>query len=104
MPKIDRLTVAEIEIDEEGGHFNPCFETTGMISFLLAGTILFASLVVGSSVSLLSIGSHSLTSAILHGFLTLGLWASGGFLAALVLSVVAILICQRLKGDQIGTD
>jgi hypothetical protein len=54
----------------------------GLLSFLAAGAVLFASLVAGSSASLMLAGANDLIAAILEGFLMLGLWALGGFLAA----------------------
>lgn len=59
----------------------------GVMSFLIAGAVLFASLVIGSSVSLLLAGSDAVISAILRGFLSLGLMALGGFVAAVVLAL-----------------
>lgn len=58
---------------------------SGLISFLAAGAVLFASLVVGSSASLIVAGSNDLIAAILQGFLLLGLWALGAFLIAIVI-------------------
>jgi hypothetical protein len=61
----------------------------GLVSFLAAGAVLFASLIVGSSASLVVAGGNDLIAAILEGFLELGLWAFGGFLAAVALASAA---------------
>lgn len=65
------------------------FVRSGLGSFLAAGTVLFASLVVGSAASLIVAGGNDLISAIHEGFLELGLWTLGGFLAAVVLALAA---------------
>jgi hypothetical protein len=59
----------------------------GLFSFLAAGAVLFASLVIGSSASLVLASGNDLIAAILEGFVELGLWAFGGFLAAVVVAV-----------------
>jgi len=72
----------------------------GLISFLAAGAVLFASLVVGSSVSLLFAGSNALLGAILVGFLSLGLWALGGFLTAFALAFAVSVALGRNRRDR----
>ena len=59
----------------------------GVTSFLLAGAVLFASLVIGSAVSLLVAGSDAVTAAIMRGFLSLGLSALGAFLVGALLAI-----------------
>jgi len=57
----------------------------GLVSFLAAGAVLSASLIIGSSASMVLAGANDLIGAILEGFLELGLWAFGALLAAAVL-------------------
>jgi hypothetical protein len=59
----------------------------GVTSFLLAGAVLFASLVIGSAVSMFVAGSDAVTAAIMRGFLSLGLSALGAFLVGVLLAV-----------------
>ncbi len=98
MTRTSSLTADNSDLDDEMDNIKGLLDAGGVISFLFAGTILFASLVIGSSVSLLSAGSYTMTSAILHGFLSLGLWAFGGFFAALVLAFAIAAIRRRRHG------
>jgi len=59
----------------------------GVTSFLFAGAVLFASLVIGSAVSLLVAGSDAMTAAIMRGFLSLGLSALGAFLVGALMAI-----------------
>ena len=59
----------------------------GVTSFLFAGAVLFASLVIGSAVSLLVAGSDAMTAAIMRGFLSLGLAALAAFLAGTLVAI-----------------
>jgi hypothetical protein len=59
----------------------------GLVSFLAAGAVLSAGLIVGSSASMIVAGGNDLIAAILEGVLKLGLWAFGGFIAAVVLAI-----------------
>ena len=59
----------------------------GVTSFLFAGAVLFASLVIGSAVSLLVAGSDAMTAAIMRGFLSLGLAALAAFLVGTLLAI-----------------
>ncbi len=59
----------------------------GATSFLLAGAVLFASLVIGSAVSMFVAGSDAVTAAIMRGFLSLGLSALGAFLVGALLAI-----------------
>lgn len=70
-------------------------DTGGVISFLLAGAVLFASLVVGSSASMVVAGSNDLIGAILEGFLSLGLWALAGFLLSAGVVAAATALQRR---------
>jgi len=65
------------------------FDWGGFVSFLTAGAVLFASLIIGSSVSLVLAGGNDLIAAILEGFLELGLWTFGGFFVAFTVAVAA---------------
>ena len=71
------------------------FDAGGVISFLAAGAVLFASLVLGSSVSLLFAGSNALIGSILSGFLSVGLWAFGGFAVAVSLAFAVTLALRQ---------
>jgi hypothetical protein len=95
MTQTSNLTWNDIDFGEETDHHNGLFDAGGVIPFLFAGTILFATVVVGSSVSLLSAGPYTMTSAILDGFQSIGLWAFGGFLATLVLALATTTIWHR---------
>jgi membrane protein implicated in regulation of membrane protease activity len=57
----------------------------GLVSFLAAGAVLSASLIIGSSASMVFAGANDLIGAILEGFLELGLWAFGALFAAATL-------------------
>lgn len=70
---------------------------SGVMPFLAAGAVLFASLVIGSSASLFLAGSNQLIGAILHGFLSLGLWAFGACLTAVVIGL-AVIAFRRRRG------
>jgi hypothetical protein len=59
----------------------------GVTSFLLAGAVLFASLVIGSAVSLLLAGSDAMIAAIMRGFLSLGLAALAAFVAGTLMAI-----------------
>jgi hypothetical protein len=59
----------------------------GVTSFLLAGAVLFASLVIGSAGSMFIAGSDAVTAAIMRGFLSLGLSALGAFLVGVLLAI-----------------
>lgn len=98
MTEISSLTANDIDFGGNTDSLLSLFDAGGVISFLFAGTILFASLVVGSSVSLLSAGAYTMTSAILNGFLSIGLWAFGGFLSALVVALITAAIRRSHAG------
>jgi hypothetical protein len=98
MTEISSLTANDIDFGDNTDSLLGLFDAGGVISFLFAGTILFASLVVGSSVSLLSAGAYTMTSAILNGFLSIGLWSFGGFVAALVVALVVAAIRRHHAG------
>jgi hypothetical protein len=49
------------------------FDCGGLVSFLAAGAVLSASLIIGSSVSMVFADANDLVGAILEGFLELGL-------------------------------
>jgi hypothetical protein len=85
MANTGSLTADEHGVVNGTGPFATISE--GVTSFLIAGTVLFASLVIGSSMSLLLAGSDAVISAILRGFLSLGLMALGGFVAGVVLAL-----------------
>jgi hypothetical protein len=76
----------------DGGHFVVLHD--GVTSFLVAGAVLFASLVLGSAIALFFAGSDATMAAILRGFLSLGFRALGGFLVA-VLVALAIAALRR---------
>jgi hypothetical protein len=59
----------------------------GATSFLLAGAVLFASLVLGSAVSLVLAGSDAMVAAIMRGFLSLGLSALAAFLVGTLAAI-----------------
>lgn len=61
----------------------------GVVSFLAAGAVLSAALIIGSSASMVLAGANDLIGPILEGFLELGLWALGILLAAVALAAVA---------------
>lgn len=67
--------------------------SNGLVAFLAAGAVLFASLVIGSSASLIVAGGNDLIAAILEGFLELGLWGLCGFLAAV--TIAGLLVGRR---------
>jgi hypothetical protein len=87
-----------LHVGENTGRFNQALAESGLVSFLVAGAVLFASLVVGSSASLVLAGSDSLMAAILRGFLSLGMWT----LAAFVAAIVGALILAAFRGHQAG--
>lgn len=102
------MTRSENSIAE---HFRPAaprrglkasLDAGGLKSFLTAGAVLFASLIVGSSASLLLSGSDALMGAILTGFLSLGLWVLGGFLTAFALAYAVSLALGGKKGGHAG--
>jgi hypothetical protein len=98
MTQISSLTATDITFADTTDSFLSLFDAGGVVLFLFAGTILFASLVVGSSISLLSAGAFTMTSAILNGFLSIGLWSFGVFLAALVVALIAAAIQRSQAG------
>lgn len=59
----------------------------GAVSFLIAGAVLFASLVIGSAVSLMLAGSDAMMAAIMRGFLSLGLSALAAFMAGTLAAI-----------------
>jgi hypothetical protein len=59
----------------------------GVTSFLLAGSVLFASLVLGSAGSMFVAGSDAMTAAIMRGFLSLGLAALAAFLVGTLMAI-----------------
>jgi hypothetical protein len=65
------------------------FHRGDVTAFLSAGAVLFASLVVGATASLIVGGANELVGAILEGFLKLGLWTFAGFIVAIVAALVA---------------
>lgn len=71
--------------DDAGGRF--AMLDDGATSFLVAGAVLFASLVIGSAVSLFLAGSDAMTAAIMRGFLSLGLTALAAFLVGTLAAI-----------------
>jgi len=69
------------------------FDYGGVVSFLAAGAVLSASLIISSSASMVFASANDLIGAILEGFLELGLWAFGALLAAVALAV-AVARCR----------
>jgi hypothetical protein len=88
----------DLDIGERSGDFNHPLDENGLVSFLAAGAVLFASLVVGSSVSLVLAGSDTLMAAILRGFLSLGMWTLGAFVAAIVFAIAAAVLRRKRPG------
>jgi hypothetical protein len=86
------------DIGAPSDDFNHTIDDSALVSFLAAGTVLFASLVVGSSASLLLAGSDTLMAAILRGFLSLGMWTLGGFFVAAIAAITVAMLRRRNAG------
>ena len=67
----------------------------GVISFITAGAILFASLVGGSLLSLSLSGPGALIEGIQSGFLSVGLWALAGFAVAYAVALAVKVLRKR---------
>lgn len=85
-------------VGDDGTTPHRAIEYDGAAAFLAAGSILFASLAVGSSASLFLAGSNHLIAAILHGFLAFALWTLGGFLAAVIAALAIKALHKRTPG------
>ena len=94
MVKTASLTADELPLADNTRPDGSAF-FSGIMPFLFAGAVLFASLVIGSSASLLLAGSNQLIGAILHGFLALGLWAFGASLIAAAAGLAVIAVRRR---------
>jgi len=98
MPPTSQLNTDKI-LREDGpddlGH-DP--DAGGIISFFVAGTVLFASLVIGATVSLTMAGSQAPATAILRNYVSHGVWGLGGLLAAAFPVLAAAAICRRRRG------
>jgi hypothetical protein len=79
------VNTAEGDLAADESRFNRLSD--GVTSFLLAGAVLFASLVIGSAVSLHVAGSDAVMAAIMRGFLSLGLAALAAFLVATLVAI-----------------
>ncbi len=77
------------------GASSEMLENGAFASFLAAGAVLFASLIVGSSGSLLVTGSDAMLAAIGQAFLSLGLKALGAGLASVALALAAAALWRR---------
>jgi hypothetical protein len=87
--------VDTLDAEEKSYGFSRAVDDSALVSFLAAGTVLFASLVVGSSASLLLAGADTLIAAILRGFLLLGIWTLGAFIVAIVCAIAGIAFRDR---------
>jgi hypothetical protein len=99
MQMADAAHIADgLHIGEETGGFNRAIDDNGLVAFLAAGAVLFASLVVGSAASLMLVGSDALMAAILRGFLSLGMWMLGAFVAATLAAIAVAMARRRASG------
>jgi hypothetical protein len=73
--------------DDDLGESRRSRLSDGATSFLLAGAVLFASLVIGSAGSLFVAGSDAMVAAIMRGFLSLGLAALAAFLVGALAAI-----------------
>jgi hypothetical protein len=85
-------------VGDDGAPLRRGAEWGSAAAFLAAGSVLFASLVIGSSASLFLAGSNQLIAAILEGFLAFGLWTFGGFLAAVVAALAIAALRRHTPG------
>ncbi len=79
------FSIDEDDLDVDEGRLSRLSD--GVTSFLLAGAVLFASLVIGSAGSMFVAGSDATVAAIMRGFLSLGLAALAAFLVATLMAI-----------------
>lgn len=96
-----RFSTDKLDREDEPVDLDSDLKSGGVVSFLIAGMVLFASLVVGFSISLILAGSQAPITAVLRDYLTHGVWGLGALFAAVlpVLAIAAILRHRRDSGN-----
>ena len=95
MPLTSRLLADKIDSEDGPDDLGRDPDASGIISFFVAGTVLFASLVIGTTLGLMMAGSQAPATAILRNYLSHGAWGLGGLLASVVAVLAAAAIWRR---------